>query len=97
MIKPGLHASGATLSPSCTIMSDNSSSQQKSNQPGREVALDERYYNPTDEDRTFLKQQTGIQDDEELRAHIFQVQAEAYKVCWLGMMTAKNGKKLIDG
>jgi hypothetical protein len=65
-------------------MSDNSSWQQKSSQPGREVALDERCYNPSDEDRAFLKQQTGIQDDEELRAHIFHVQAEAYKVCFVG-------------
>ena len=35
----------------------------------------------TDEERSFFKQQTGIQDDDELKAHILQVQAEAYKVC----------------
>ena len=44
-------------------------------------ALDERLYDLTDEERSFFKQQTGIQDDDELKAHILQVQAEAYKVC----------------
>jgi hypothetical protein len=43
-------------------------------------ALDERLYDLTDEERSFFKQQTGIQDDDELKAHIVQVQAEAYKV-----------------
>lgn len=60
--------------------SDNISAPQgpaRSNIP----ALDERLYDLTDEERSFLKQQTGIQDDDELKAHILQVQAEAYKVC----------------
>lgn len=75
---------------SCIIMSDNSPSQQKSSQQGREDPLDERFYDLTDEDRAFFKQQTGIQDDDELKAHILQVQAEAYKVCRLGVATAKH-------
>ena len=83
-----MHAPIAILTPSCIIMSDNAPSQQKSGQLGREVALDERYYDLTGEDLTFFKQQTGIQDDEELKAHILQVQAEAYKVCLLGVATA---------
>ena len=62
-------------------MSDNTPAQQKSTEQGR--ALDERFYDLTDEERAFLKQQTGIQDDEELKTHILQVQAEAYKVCRL--------------
>jgi len=45
-----------------------------------DIPLDERLYDLTEEDRTFLKQQTGIQDDDELKAHLFQVQAEAYEV-----------------
>ena len=45
------------------------------------MALDERLYDLSDEERSFFKQQTGIQDDDELKAHIIQVQAEAYKVC----------------
>ena len=44
------------------------------------MPLDERLYDLTEEERTFLKQQTGIQGDDELKAHIFQVQAEAYEV-----------------
>jgi hypothetical protein len=43
-------------------------------------ALDESLYNFTEEERTFFKQQTGISDDEELKAHICRVQAEAYEV-----------------
>ena len=45
------------------------------------MTLDERLYDLTDEECSFFKQQTGIQDDDELKAHIVQVQAEAYKVC----------------
>jgi hypothetical protein len=72
-------------------MSDDTPAQkQQSTQPRREDTLDERYYNPSDEESAFFKQQTGIQDDEELKAHIFQVQAEAYKVCWLGITTANH-------
>jgi hypothetical protein len=47
----------------------------------RVPALNERLYDLTDEERSFFKQQTEIQDDDELKAHILQVQAEAYKVC----------------
>jgi len=66
-------------------MSDNTSAQQNSTELGHKVALDERFYNLTDEETNFFKQQTGIQDDGELKAHILQVQAEAYKVCGLGI------------
>jgi len=37
-------------------------------------------YDLTEEDRIFFKRQTGIQDDDELKAHILRVQAEAYEV-----------------
>ncbi|KAF8485439.1 hypothetical protein F5888DRAFT_1811653 [Russula emetica] len=43
-------------------------------------ALDDSLYDLTEEERTFFKQQTGIPDDEELKAHIFRVQAEAFEV-----------------
>jgi hypothetical protein len=45
------------------------------------LALDESLYNFTEEERTFFKQQTGIPNDDELKAHIIRVQAEAYEVC----------------
>ena len=62
--------------------SDNISTPQESTQPCYQIkALDERLYNLHDEERSFFKEQSGIQDDEELKEHIFQVQAEAYKVC----------------
>ena len=61
--------------------SDNISTPQESTQPSYHKALDERLYDLHDEERSFFKDQSGIQDDEELKAHIFQVQAEAYKVC----------------
>jgi hypothetical protein len=72
------------LSWSVTRLAENTPTQQKSTQLGHEVPLDEWFYELTDDDRIFLKQQTGMQDDEELKAHILQVQAEAYKVCRLG-------------
>jgi len=37
-------------------------------------------YDLTEEERTFFKQQTGIPDDDDLKAHIFRLQAEAYEV-----------------
>ena len=43
-------------------------------------ALDERLYDLSDEERSFFKEQSGIQDDNELKEHIIQVQTEAYKV-----------------
>jgi len=49
------------------------------------LALDESLYDFTEEERTFFKQQTGISDDDELKAHIFRVQAEAYEVCIRGL------------
>ena len=61
-------------------ISDSSSTPQRSTQRAVEVALSETLYSLTDEERTFFKQQTGIQGDDELKAHILQVQAEAYKV-----------------
>ena len=70
---------------SVTRLAENTPTQQKSTELGHEVALDERFYNLTDEETNFFKQQTGIQDGGELKAHILQVQAEAYKVCRLGM------------
>jgi len=61
---------------------DNISAPQGPTQLRHNIpALDERLYDLTDEERSFFRQQTGIQDDDELKAHILQVQAEAYKVC----------------
>ena len=75
--------SSRTLAGVSFVMSEDNISapqgptQQRPNTP----ALDECLYDLTDEERFFFKQQTGIQDDDELKAHILQVQAEAYKVC----------------
>lgn len=71
------HAYGTTV---LYTMSD-SSTPQGSTQLSPDMALDERLYDLTDEECSFFKQQTGIQDDDELKAHIVQVQAKAYKVC----------------
>ena len=73
------HMRPGRLLESSTIMSVNTPAQKNSAQ--RSHALGERFFFLTDEERTFFKQQTGIQDDEELKAHILEVQAEAYKVC----------------
>ena len=44
------------------------------------VPLDETLYSIDDQALEFMKAQTGIQDAEELKRHIFAVQAEAYAV-----------------
>ena len=62
-------------------MSENTSTPQSSIQPRPNLALDESLYGLTEDERTFLKQQTGIADDDELKAHVLRVQAEAYEVC----------------
>jgi hypothetical protein len=62
-------------------MSENTSTPQESIQPSPNLALDESLYHLTEEERAFFKQQTGILDDDELKAHICRLQAEAYEVC----------------
>lgn len=65
-------------------MSENISKPQGSSQLSPpNLALDESLYSLTEEERSFFKEQTGIPDDEELKAHILRVQAEAYEVCIL--------------
>lgn len=44
------------------------------------LTLDPSIYNPSAEDVEFLKGQTGIQDDEGLKAHVLAVQKEAWEV-----------------
>ncbi|KAF8491240.1 hypothetical protein F5888DRAFT_1928794 [Russula emetica] len=61
-------------------MSESISTPQKSIQLSPDFALDESLYDLTEEERTFFKQQTGIPDDDDLKAHIFRLQAEAYEV-----------------
>ena len=60
--------------------SDNISAPQESTGLIAYKALDERLYDLNDEERSFLKEQSGIQDDDELKEHIIQIQTEAYKV-----------------
>ena len=43
-------------------------------------ALDASFYAPDEEEKVFMREATGIQDDEELKNHIMTVQAKAYKV-----------------
>jgi hypothetical protein len=66
------------------LMSENISTPQGSTWGSvhltPDMALDERLYDLTEEERTFFKQQTGIPTDDEPKAHLFQVQAESYEV-----------------
>ena len=59
------------------------------------MALDERLYDLSDEESSFFKQQTGIQDDDELKEHIIQVQAEAYKVCSRERRQSQDGNSCL--
>jgi hypothetical protein len=43
-------------------------------------SLDPTLLTLTDEEAAFFKKLTGIEDDEDLRAHILQIQADAYSV-----------------
>jgi hypothetical protein len=43
-------------------------------------AADTSLYSLTSEEAAFFKAQTGIDDDEDLKRHILEVQAKAYKV-----------------
>ncbi len=63
------------------FMTEHTSAPQGSAQLSPDMALDERLYDLTEDERTFFKEQTGIPTDDELKAHLFQVQAEAYEVC----------------
>jgi hypothetical protein len=62
-------------------MSENTSTPQMPTQPSPNLTLNGSLYDLTEEERAFFKQQTGILDDDELKAHIFRLQAEAYEVC----------------
>ncbi len=42
--------------------------------------LDESFYSLDKTEEEFITQQTGIQDPQELKKHIMNVQAEAYQV-----------------
>ena len=47
------------------------------------LPLDEGLYRLDDTEITFFKQQTGIDDSDELKAHLLSIQAEAYEVTLL--------------
>ena len=47
------------------------------------LPLDEGLYRLDDTEITFFKQQTGIDDSDELKAHLLSIQAEAYEVTHL--------------
>ena len=53
----------------------------------RQVNLDPSVFQLNDTESEFLKEQTCIPDDQELRKHILRVQAEAWKVrfSWLNI------------
>lgn len=44
------------------------------------IKIDEKLYSLDEEETAFFKQQTGIHDDELLKQHIFEKQAEAFEV-----------------
>lgn len=50
------------------------------NEEGKPRPLDESLYNLSEDEQQFLSSQTGIQDREELRRHVFDVQKQIYAV-----------------
>ena len=47
---------------------------------GWDIPLSAKFLNLDDDERTFFKITTGINDDEELRRHIIEAQAKAFAV-----------------
>ena len=48
--------------------------------PARKPSLKPKFYNLQGDNLLFFKEQTGIQDDGELKRHILDVQAQAYEI-----------------
>jgi len=48
--------------------------------PSTKPPLEPRFYNPTEEEVRFLQSQTGIQDRDQLKQHILEVQQKAYDI-----------------
>ena len=46
------------------------------------LTLDPELYTPEPHEIEFLKAQTGIEGDEELKKHVLTVQKEAWEVCF---------------
>ena len=46
----------------------------------RKPILEPSLYHLSGENLAFFKEQTGIQDEEELKRHVFDVQAKAYEI-----------------
>ena len=66
-------------SPVTIAVNGNGCTGAKPSEP-RDPLLEASYSSITQEERDFVKAQTGIEDDEALREHVLSVQAEAFNV-----------------
>ena len=57
---------------------------------GKVNPLDESLYDLDEEGLAFMRTQTGIEDEAELKKHVLAVQAEAYKVRSFGVLPHKG-------
>jgi hypothetical protein len=74
----------ADSTPVSIIVKETNNIAQPSQDMGSQLVkfpLDESLYSLGEEQAMFFKQQTGIQDDDELKRHVLEVQREAYDVC----------------
>lgn len=53
----------------------------ETHRPGWVKPLDPSLYVLDEEEKTFMKATTGIQDEEEVKAHVVSVQTKAFAVC----------------
>jgi hypothetical protein len=53
----------------------------------RQLPLDEKLLSLTPEEIQFLKSQTGIEGDADLKLHILTVQKKAFSVCRISVLT----------
>lgn len=52
----------------------------ESNKSWKSLPLDEEYYDPDVDETLFLKKETSIRDDTELKRHLISVQTKAFSV-----------------
>ena len=64
-----------------TLLVNGRSSRSATPKPEpRDPLLEASYASITEEERDFVKAQTGIEDDDKLREHVLSVQSEAFAI-----------------
>ena len=79
-----------TVEAAFPLEEDKGPNMSETYRTGWEKPLDPSLYAPDDEEKAFMKEATGIEDDEKLKAHIIAVQSKAFAVCEVLSMTRQT-------